>query len=60
MPQMDGYETAGMIRSREQTKRIPIIFLYAVNKEAEHQLKDYAMSAVDYVLKPVVQSARQY
>lgn len=60
MPQMDGYETAGMIHSREQTKRIPIIFLSAVNKEAEHQLKGYAMSAVDYVLKPVVQSARQY
>jgi len=53
MPQMDGYETAQIIRSREQTKRIPIVFLSAVNKEAEHQLKGYAMGAVDYVFKPV-------
>jgi CheY-like chemotaxis protein len=33
MPGMDGYETAQIIRSREQTKRIPIVFLSAVNKE---------------------------
>ncbi|MDP9086107.1 MAG: response regulator [Pseudomonadota bacterium] len=53
MPQMDGYECAQIIRSREQTKRIPIVFLSAVNKEAEHLLKGYAMGAVDYVFKPV-------
>ena len=33
MPGMDGYETAQIIREREQTKRIPIVFLSAVNKE---------------------------
>ncbi|WP_233842568.1 response regulator [Dyella sp. 2HG41-7] len=53
MPGMDGYETAQMIRAREQTKRIPIIFLSAVNKEVEHLLRGYAMGAVDYVFKPV-------
>jgi len=53
MPGMDGYETAHMIRSREQTKRIPIVFLSAVNKESEHLLRGYAMGAVDYVFKPV-------
>jgi PAS domain S-box-containing protein len=53
MPGMDGYETAGMIRSREQTKRIPIVFLSAVNKEIEHLIRGYAMGAVDYVFKPV-------
>ncbi|MDP9164275.1 MAG: response regulator [Pseudomonadota bacterium] len=53
MPQMDGYECAQIIRTREQTKRIPIVFLSAVNKEAEHLLKGYAMGAVDYVFKPV-------
>src|SRR3954468_15736858 len=36
MPGLDGYETAQIIRSREQTKRIPIVFLSAVNKETEH------------------------
>ncbi len=53
MPIMDGYETARMIRSRDQTKGIPIVFLSAVNKETEHQLRGYAMGAVDYVFKPV-------
>ena len=53
MPGMDGYETAGLIREREQTARIPIIFLSAVNKETEHLMRGYAMGAVDYVFKPV-------
>jgi PAS domain S-box-containing protein len=53
MPGMDGYETAQIIREREQTKRIPIVFLSAVNKEAEHLMRGYAMGAVDYVFKPV-------
>src|SRR5688572_26870993 len=53
MPGMDGYETAQIIREREQTKRIPIVFLSAVNKEKEHLMRGYAMGAVDYVFKPV-------
>jgi signal transduction histidine kinase len=53
MPGLDGYETAGLIREREQTARIPIIFLSAVNKETEHLVKGYEMGAVDYVFKPV-------
>jgi PAS domain S-box-containing protein len=53
MPGMDGYETAQIIRGRDQTKGIPIVFLSAVNKETEHQLRGYAMGAVDYVFKPV-------
>lgn len=53
MPGMDGYETAQIIRSREQTKRVPIVFLSAVNKEDQHLLRGYSMGAVDYVFKPV-------
>ena len=53
MPGMDGYETAQIIRSRQQSKRIPIIFLSAVNKETEHLIRGYSMGAVDYVFKPV-------
>ena len=53
MPGMDGYETAALIREREQTARIPIIFVSAVNKETEHLMKGYAMGAVDYVFKPI-------
>lgn len=53
MPEMDGYETAALVRERSQTARIPIIFLSAVNKETEHLMRGYAMGAVDYVFKPV-------
>ena len=47
MPGLDGYETAALIREREQTARIPIIFLSAVNKETEHLMRGYEMGAVD-------------
>jgi CheY-like chemotaxis protein len=53
MPDMDGYEVARIIRARQQTARIPIVFLSAVNKDAEHLLRGYGMGAVDYVFKPV-------
>ena len=53
MPGMDGYETAQIIRDRDQTKGIPIVFLSAVNKETEHLMRGYSMGAVDYVFKPV-------
>ncbi|MCL6678054.1 response regulator [Sphingomonas sp. RG327] len=53
MPGIDGYETAQIIRARDQTKGIPIVFLSAVNKEAEHLIRGYSMGAVDYVFKPV-------
>ncbi len=53
MPDLDGYETAAVIREREQTASIPIIFVSAVNKETEHLMRGYEMGAVDYVFKPV-------
>jgi PAS domain S-box-containing protein len=53
MPGMDGYEVAQIVRGREHTKRIPIVFLSAVNKETEHLIRGYSMGAVDYVFKPV-------
>lgn len=53
MPGLDGYETAALIRQRDQTSKIPIIFLSAVNKETEHLMRGYEMGAVDYVFKPV-------
>lgn len=53
MPEMDGYETAAIIRERRQTSQVPIIFLSAVNKETSHLMRGYEMGAVDYVFKPV-------
>lgn len=52
MPGMDGYETAALIRQRERTRNIPIIFLSAIDKDAGHQFRGYAAGAVDFVFKP--------
>ena len=52
MPGIDGYETAALIRQREQSKRTPIIFLTAISKEEAHMLRGYDAGAVDYVFKP--------
>ena len=52
MPGMDGYETAGFIRGREQSRRLPIIFLTAINKSDMQIERGYAEGAVDYLFKP--------
>jgi two-component system, sensor histidine kinase and response regulator len=52
MTGLDGYETAELIRSREKTRQIPIIFLTSNNKEVEHVAKGYSHGAVDYLFKP--------
>jgi PAS domain S-box-containing protein len=53
MPEMDGYETAEMIRTRERCRHIPIIFVTAVNKDETHVFRGYSAGAVDYVFKPI-------
>src|SRR3954470_16465794 len=52
MPGMNGFEVAEIIKSRERSRTIPIIFLSAINKEEAYVLKAYSMGAVDYVFKP--------
>lgn len=52
MPGLDGYETANLVRKREQSRDTPIIFLTAINKEDAHLLRGYDSGAVDYVFKP--------
>jgi PAS domain S-box-containing protein len=53
MPDMDGFETAGLIRQREQTKHIPIILLTAIDMSPAHIARGYAIGAVDYLVKPI-------
>ena len=53
MPEMDGFETAEIIRSNERTKHIPIIFVTAISKQREHVFKGYQTGAVDYLYKPL-------
>jgi signal transduction histidine kinase len=53
MPRIDGYEVAGLIRSRARSSRVPIIFLTAYNKDDLHVFRGYSAGAVDYVFKPI-------
>ena len=53
MPDMDGFETAGLMRSNEKTKHVPIIFVTAINKEEKYIFKGYQGGAVDYLFKPL-------
>ena len=52
MPGMDGFETADLIKGRERTRGVPIIFVTAINKERHHVYRGYSVGAVDYVFKP--------
>ncbi|MBU4355856.1 MAG: response regulator [Proteobacteria bacterium] len=52
MPGMDGFETARLIKQRERSRDIPIIFVTAVSKDEKYIFEGYATGAVDYLLKP--------
>lgn len=52
MPEMDGIETASLIRGSERTKSIPIIFVTAISKDPQHVFQGYEAGAVDYLMKP--------
>lgn len=51
MPEIDGYEVCRQLKERESTKKIPIIFISALN-EVFDKIKAFDMGAVDYIPKP--------
>ncbi len=53
MPGMNGFETVEVIKSRDRTKYIPVIFLTAISKEEQYVFKGYEVGAVDYMFKPL-------
>src|SRR6266481_5638234 len=53
MPGLNGFETAALIRQRDRSRHVPVVFLTAAYKSDLH-MKGYALGAVDYLLKPVV------
>ena len=54
MPEMDGFETATLIRQREKSRHTPILFLTANDSTQTQVVRGYAVGAVDYLVKPVV------
>jgi putative two-component system response regulator len=51
MPRMNGYETIKIIKSQEETKDIPVIFLTAkIGGDSEKE--GLSLGAIDYITKP--------
>jgi len=53
MPEMDGFETAALIRKLKRSRHTPIVFLTAAGEQTEWVLRGYEVGGVDYIFKPV-------
>jgi len=51
MPEMNGYEAIKLLKSKPETKDIPVIFLTAKN-ESDDELEGLSLGAIDYITKP--------
>lgn len=54
MPDMHGFQLAELLKSTEQTRHIPIIFLTATRNDNHNKLLGYSSGAIDYMEKPIV------
>jgi len=52
MPDLDGFETAALIRAHPRTAQIPIIFVTAIHRDQPHVARGYEYRCVDYLAKP--------
>ncbi len=52
MPGLDGFETMALLKQRERSRHVPIIFLSAFTEQLDG-VRSYASGAVDYLLKPI-------
>ena len=53
MPEIDGFETAALLRKYKRSADTPIIFITSYADEIQTE-RGYAMGAVDYIQSPVV------
>ena len=54
MPDMDGFETAELIRKRQKSRDTPIIFITAADANSDQIVRGYQVGAVDFISKPLV------
>lgn len=54
MPNIDGFETANLIRTRARCRHLPIIFVTAFNQDDREIQRGYELGAVDFLFKPIV------
>jgi putative two-component system response regulator len=53
MPEMNGYDAIKILKSKEVTKDIPVIFLTG-KTDTENELEGLELGAIDYITKPFV------
>lgn len=53
MPEMDGFETAELMRGHPRTRNLPIVFVTAISKDQKYVFRGYETGAVDYLFKPL-------
>jgi PAS domain S-box-containing protein len=53
MPELDGFELAELIKQRQRSQHIPIVFVTAISMEERHVFRGYSAGAVDYIFKPI-------
>jgi two-component system, sensor histidine kinase and response regulator len=53
MADIDGFETARLIKERERSQQIPIIFITAYSPSDTQIFQGYSIGAVDYLFKPL-------
>lgn len=51
MSGLDGFETCRRLKANRKTKKVPILFMTALN-ETEEKIKGFELGAVDYITKP--------
>lgn len=54
MPLMGGFETARLIRSRDQSESTPIIFVTAFSHGETDMVEGYSLGAVDFIFTPII------
>jgi CheY-like chemotaxis protein len=52
MPEMDGFETSRLIKEREKSRHVPILFLTAIGDDQQYAQQAYSVGAVDFIPKP--------
>lgn len=54
MPNLDGVQTAKLIKAQQYTKNIPIIFISDNQKKVEGLVECYSLGGFDYMVKPLI------
>lgn len=52
MPEIDGYQVITELKSDEQTRGVPVIFVTAMENDDDRE-KGISLGAADFILKPV-------